>query len=76
MVVIDNRRYLVNHGESHTYSLHILSLIAYAFEYLFGAWWLFVIANILLLSIHPLLVIVISKPSGGEGLVQDTQLSS
>ena len=66
VVARDNGKYPVNHGELHPYSLLILSLIKYTFEYIFGACWLFVIANPLKPSLHTSLMVVIVKPSRGE----------
>ena len=63
VVVIYNWWYILTHGKYHPYSLHILSSINYTFEYIFGACWLFVIDNLLLLFIHTLLMVVIVKPS-------------
>ena len=59
-------QYLVIHGELHQDILLILSLIKYAFEYLFSACWLFVIANISPPSLHPLLKVDIVKPPGAD----------
>ena len=74
MVVSGHGWYLITHCEFHPDILHILSLIKYAFEYLCGTCWLFVIANILPLYLHPLLMVVVVKLSGGGGLVQNIPL--
>ena len=62
-MVRDNVRQLVTHCDLHPDSLHILSLIKCALEYLLGACWLCVIANLLPSSIHFLLMVAIAKPS-------------
>ena len=66
VVVRDNGKYLVTHGELHTESINILSSLKYDVEYLFGACWIFVTANLLLLSLPPLLMVTIVKLSGGD----------
>ena len=55
VVVRDNRQYFATHDELYPDSLHILSSIKDYFEYLFGAFWLFVI------SLHPFLVFILGK---------------
>ena len=61
-----NFQYLVTHGDSYPYSLQILSCIKYAFEYTFGACYLFVIANLSPPSLHPLIMVVVVKPTRGQ----------
>ena len=61
----ENGQYLVTHIKSYLDSLHIIFLIKYAFEYLFSALLLCVIANPSPPSLCPLLMVVLVKPSGG-----------
>ena len=63
MVVRDNGKCLVTNSEYYTDSFKIIYLIKYTFEYLFGACKLFVISNLLLPSLHSLVMVVIVKPS-------------
>ena len=65
VAVIDKGQYIITHENYYPYSLNILSSIKYTFEFIFGACWLFVIANLLPPSLHSLLVVVIMKPSVG-----------
>ena len=75
MVVRDNMQYIITNGELHLYIIYILYLIKYSFEYLFGAFLIFVIANLLPPSLHPLLMIVIMKPPGGKSFgLRDTNV--
>ena len=66
VVMRDKGGCLIMHGDSHQDSLHIISYIKYSFECLFGVCWLFILSNILPLSLYTVLTVVIMKPSGGE----------
>ena len=66
MVMKDNRQYLITHIDSCPNSLHILSFIKDAFEYLFWCMLIIFIANISLPALHPLLLVVVVKPSGRQ----------
>ena len=64
VIVINNGQYLATHGDLCPDSFHIVSSIKSSFEYLFGAFLLLVIANLLPTSIHSLRIVVIMKQSG------------
>ena len=55
VVVIGNGWNLITHGESHLDILYIWMFIKETFEHLFCACWLFDIANLSSMSLHPLL---------------------
>ena len=75
MIVRDNGLYLVILGDFCPDSFRILSSIKYTFKSLFGAFWLFAIANIFPLSLHPLIMVVVVKPSGEQTFYFERQHS-
>ena len=56
---------IFTHGEFRSDNLRLLFLMKDNFKYLFGAFWLFGIANTFPISLCPILIVVYLKPSGG-----------
>ena len=63
--------YLVSYVRLLIVRMHVLPSIKDYFGCLFGAYWLFVITNLLMPSLHTLLVVSIMKPSGGGNYMFD-----